>query len=257
MKKRVIEKKKNNRGAALMVAVIIIGILVVFTFSLLLVSYTLFASQNKKAASIRCSEAANTMSRAMEKELTDADAYLNSDLWNYLRFNLIQGETWPYYDENGAAGHTAEYAYRYFTVDYNTSQNYLAKYANNASPEGYPAKVQLCIYWMPPVGFDEADYSQDKLSNLEVGLQRDIRLFIEITCESGNQSYTVLNEYRLTASEFKTDELPLKETLQKNATLRYSKGYSASGKEIYMYNPHQFINYHGEYKWEWEWVSRK
>ena len=256
MEKSVVKRKKygeHNRGAALMVAVIIIGILVVFTFSLLLVSYTLYASQNKKAASVRCSEAANTMSKALEKELTDEDAYLNSDLWNYLRYNLLQADTWPYYDENGENGHTAKYAYRYFIVDYNTSDNYLQSYNDHSSPEGYPAKVQLCIYWMPPAGYNKNDYLTENLPTLSAGLQRDTRLFIEITCESGNQSFTVVNEYKLSVSEFQMDEILLKETLQNNAKLRYS----AAGEDQYMYNPHGFTEYHGNYKWKWVWVSRK
>ena len=243
----------KSRGAALMIAIIIIGILVVFTFSLLLVSYTLFASQNKKAASTRCSEAANTMSEALRYELTDAEAYENSDLWNYLRFNLIQSDTWPYYDENGGDEHGKAAAYRYFVVDYNTRANYLKKYTNGSSPEGYPAKVQLCIYWTPPEGFDASDYTQDRLSTLDWKLEQEVRLFIEITCELGNQSYTVVNEYKLSVGQFTASDMVIKETLQKNATLKYAK----AGEAQYLYNPHKFSEYHVDEKWTWEWISRK
>ena len=55
-------KKKNNKGAAMMLTIIIIAVLVVFTFSLILISYNLYASQNKNLSSDRNAEAANSLS---------------------------------------------------------------------------------------------------------------------------------------------------------------------------------------------------
>ena len=64
----------NNKGASMIVAIIIMGILIVFTFSLMLVAYTLYASQTKNIASMKCSESANTLSQAIEDELSDENA---------------------------------------------------------------------------------------------------------------------------------------------------------------------------------------
>ena len=47
----IISSKKRNRGAAMVIAIIVVAVLMIFAFSLLLVSYTLFATQNKKVAS--------------------------------------------------------------------------------------------------------------------------------------------------------------------------------------------------------------
>ena len=100
-----------------MVAVVIIAILMIFAFSLLLVTYTLYASQSKKSASFRNSEAAKTVSRAMQTELEDPDAEMNSAFWKYLRCNIGQSETWPWY-EPGTLNHEKEDAFRKFDLDY-------------------------------------------------------------------------------------------------------------------------------------------
>lgn len=245
-----IKKCLNNRGAALMVAVIIIGVLLVFTLSLLLVSYSLYASQNKNAASIRCSEAANTLSEALEKELTDSNAYANSDLWNYLRYNLVQENTWPYYDSDGSVGHTKEDAYRYFNIMLNNNEFYTNR--NNAvagsdTPEGYPGQVELCIYWEPPQGYNPEEYTSDKLLNLDQMHMQEIRLTVEVTCEAGNQSYTVVNRYLLNV-EMLTSMIE-QEKLAENATLK--------NNSVGVYNPLGFTSYHHEWKWTWIFDSRE
>ena len=123
-----IKKSKNslkryaNKGATMMVAVVIMGILIVFTFSLMLVAYSFYASQNKNVASLRCSEAAITLSQALESELTfdnKAELYPEKDsyLYKYIRYNICQYEVgktgyWPYYDPNGGAAHDESHAFR-------------------------------------------------------------------------------------------------------------------------------------------------
>ena len=123
--------KRNNKGATMIVAIVIMGILIVFTFSLTLVAYTYYASQNKNVASLRCSEAANSFSLALEDELTyeykDGEGNVircpeyDSYLYKYLRYNLFQEETfWPYYGSGD--GHDMSYASRKFQLKYNSRE---------------------------------------------------------------------------------------------------------------------------------------
>ena len=179
---------KNNKGAAMIVAIIIIAVLMIFTFSLMLVTYTLYASQNKKIANMKNREAANTLSKALDKELAGDSVYTDSSLWKYLRCNLYQNDTWPYYD-NSVSGYTADYAYRYFDVCKNANYNV----------DGYPGKIKLCIYWVLPKG---TSIPNDKTVNdLSIDEKKDATLFIEIICETGGQTYTVLNKYKMTISQ--------------------------------------------------------
>ena len=80
----------NNKGVTMITAIIIMTILIVFTFALTLIAYTLYAPQNKNVASMRCSEAANTLSAALEEELTYVDddnghcPEIDSNLYRYI-----------------------------------------------------------------------------------------------------------------------------------------------------------------------------
>ena len=85
----IVRKRQYNKGAALGVSIIIIAVLMIFAFSLILISYNLYASQNKNIASIRNMEAANTLSISLQQEITDENAWDESNLWNYVRFNLF------------------------------------------------------------------------------------------------------------------------------------------------------------------------
>lgn len=179
---------KNNKGAAMIVAIIIIAVLMIFTFSLMLVTYTLYASQNKKIANMKNREAANTLSKVLNQELSGDSVYTDSSLWKYLRCNLYQKDTWPYYD-NSVSGYTSDYAYRYFDVCKNA----------NYAVDGYPGEIKLCIYWTLPRG---TTLSSDKtLNDLSIDEKRDAMLFIEIICETGGQTYTVLNKYKMVVSQ--------------------------------------------------------
>ena len=66
--------KRNNKGATMVVCIMIMAVLIIFTFAVTLAAYTLYASQNKNIASMRCSEAANSLSAALDEELQDPDA---------------------------------------------------------------------------------------------------------------------------------------------------------------------------------------
>lgn len=190
----------NNHGAAMMVTIIIIAVLVVFTFSLILISYNLYASQNKNLSSDRNSEAANSLARALEEELTDENALQNSNLWKYLRCNIaysLEGITdddakdwkdWPYYDPSASDGdaHDEKHAKRYFKLD------------RNSDIKGMPADVSICLYWELPdkelSGGEVVKVGPDVVENNKNG----IILHIEISCVTAGQSYKISDAYMLT-----------------------------------------------------------
>ena len=174
---RFLTKKENNQGVALIVCITVISILIIFCFSLLLVSYTLYASQNKNLQSDRNAEAAKTLAVSLRDELAEGSD--QSYLCNYLRYNVQQeSNSWPYYEVNKegneVAGHGSADAKRYFNLTKTEGVNI----------EGYPSQVELCMYWMRPVKKPEE--------------RNKTRLFVEITCNSGSQSYTIKCEYVLT-----------------------------------------------------------
>lgn len=230
----IISSKKNNRGAAMVVAIIVVAVLMIFTFSLLLVSYTLYSSQNKKVASKKCSEAANTLSTAMGAELDEVqnpNAYINSDLWIYLRFHLMQDD-WPFY-EPALDGHKTDDAVKTFSMMVNP--NYIPN--GSSTLDGYPGEVKIKVYWMMPEWLYEEnkdDESMDFLkdidiSNLSINKKSEIRLFLEITCESANQSYTVKNKYHLSIrkydesiSEEEAEKSKIEDTYGGNSTYSYN-----------------------------------
>ena len=183
----------DNSGSALFVVIIVIAVLIIFAFSLLLVSYTLYASQNKRAASLRCSEAANSFSSALKGEMEDPEAYKNSWFWMYLRYNLYQNSnvTWPYYDPE-KTGHTAEYAYRYFKVKPNA----------NYDVEGFPGEIELCMYWTLP---EDSVLEDDELYEASIDDKNGAHLCVDITCSSGSQSYSIQDKYLINVVGFTSD----------------------------------------------------
>ena len=236
----------------MMVAVVIIGILMVFTFSLLLVSYTLYASQSKKAASLRNAEAATSLSQALETELTvyssvageENDPEKNSVLWKYLRCNIAQGDEWPYYDPS-KDGHDEEYAFRYFDVKYGNNSLYDAE----NGIEGYPASVKLCVYWMLPANSNEEAFYNDGTGCTDPA---NARLFIEIISETASQTYVVKNEYRLSTSAYDTTDMA-----EKNKMRAVSSLFS-SGASVYNPNNIQLPSGSGNpLKWKWVFVGRE
>ena len=236
--------KDNNRGAALMVAVVIIGILMVFTLSLLLVTYSLYSSQNKNAAGTRNSEAANTFSVALTTELEKKQS--DSELWRYLRFNICNRGTWPYY-KPGLAGHGETEAFRYFDLNY----NFVSKYFDTPSTteqdplsglEGFPGKMKLCIYWRVPANKD--DVAETYAESLYDGANKTgVRLYIEVICETGSQSYVVKNEYILTEDDFGSGEYRLKNALKNYVDI---DAYNPLGLDIDLTK-----------KWIWNFNSRE
>ena len=96
----------------MIVAIVVSMVVVVFCLSLLLVSYALFSSSVRRVTQNQCRELSKTISIEIEKELT-TPAYTSFDmqkqdvtdgknlLWQYLRYNVCQGN-WPYYESESS-----------------------------------------------------------------------------------------------------------------------------------------------------------
>lgn len=221
-------KKHKSKGMSMIVAIVLMMVLIVFTFSLTLVAYTLYSSQAKNVASMRCSEAANTLSKSLEQELMFSSEQANrfpedSYLYDYIRYNICQDDvTWPYYAGENVQDHDRAAACRYFDLTYNNKKTVYDEEGNPkkkkdedgqdtdqdetvSSVEGLPGRTEVCIYWMLPEKSEITDYSgivgKDYMSSSRDG----IRLFIEVTCESGGQSYTVTREYELETDYYGAD----------------------------------------------------
>ncbi|MCR5214205.1 MAG: hypothetical protein K6E10_07290 [Eubacterium sp.] len=257
------DKRSGNSGAALIVAIIIITVIIIFTFSLLLVAYTYYSSQSKNVASKRCSEAANTLSLAMEDELAADSAPYSSSIWKYVRFNIFQDDTWPYYDMNNKltgdnhTAHNEDAAFRYFTIDYNrgdTSTGYRTDDNYGETLDGFPGEVEICMYWVPSenaeiVSYDGGTTSLVKQSEIN---KKGAILYMEITCSAANQSYTVVNKYSLSTSTFKDSsqtDTALKTSLEAIIA-------SPDSSTSLQYNPYKYSVDSNE-KWIWSFESRE
>ena len=70
------------------------------------------------------------------------------------------------------------------------------------SIEGMPGKTKVCIYWMLPDGTNYESVSTVKNDLKNIDDRKGIRLFVEVTCESASQSYTVSKEYKLNIENY-------------------------------------------------------
>ncbi|MCR5226883.1 MAG: hypothetical protein K6E27_06710 [Eubacterium sp.] len=258
------KQSKDSSGSALIVVIIIITIIIILTFSLMLVAYTYYSSQSKNVASKRCAEAANTLSVALEKELTDEDAPYNSSIWKYVRFNLFQNETWPYYDMNNKLpasyhdAHNEAAAFRYFKMDYNRgdmTSGYRIDPEYGETLDGFPGEVELCMYWVPDeneslISSSEGSTVLKEQSDIE---KKDAILYIEIMCSAGSQSYTVVNKYTLDKSTFKLDT-STKDVALKTALENIMN--EADGSMAAQYNPYKY-DINSMEKWVWKFDSRE
>ena len=167
----------NDRDVAMMVCVVIIA--VVFCFSLLAVSYSLYSSQNNSMQEDKNAEAAKSLSMAIREELTSESE--DSFLCKYLRYNIVsgndaplcvKGETWPHYDPE-TAGHDADAAKRYF----------LLEKSDAVSINGFPGSLSVCMWWTSP--------------GTSVNDSQKTHLFVEVESRSGSQSYLIRSDYEL------------------------------------------------------------
>ncbi len=158
----------------MMVCIVIIAVLMILCFSLLSVAYSLYSSQNNSMQEDKNAEAAKTLAKALEEELTTDSE--ESNLCKYLRFNIVvsdnAAECWPHYAPE-EEGHQDADAKRYFNL----------KKSDSASMDGIPSKTSVCMWWTKP------DKEKDPESK--------VHLFVEVESLSGSQSYVIRSEYEL------------------------------------------------------------
>lgn len=240
----IVRKRQYNKGAAMVVSIIIIAVLMIFAFSLILISYNLYASQNKNIASIRNMEAANTLSISLQQEMIDENAWDESNLWNYVRFNLFDLDdtstgAWPYYSPLKAGdigyepGHDRNAAVKEFRLD------------SNSGVECLPAETFVRVYWTLPDDISAADYLATSDPEFRMEAKRGARLFIEIQCNTGSQSYKVTEILQLDVEEM---TMPDDEDKQNKLEIYYSNYISAA-------EYHERINRNE--KWTWIHEARK
>lgn len=191
----------RNSGSALVVALVIMLMVMMLSLALLLACYSLRMSAVRQRTLEQCKELAQSVSRELTAEIT-GEAYNFEDfaavqkvlsgsideakkkdylLWSYLRCNLWQS-SWPYYNEDEAT-HQAAAAYRYFTLEYDSS-------------EVPPGEVTVAMYW-------ESEQGNRKRPMMSYGdgtseaYSAVTPFYIEVTCQIGNQKSTITSEYEL------------------------------------------------------------
>jgi len=234
----------------MMLTIVLIAVLMVFIFSLILVSYNLYASQNKNLASARNTEAADSLAGAMMEELTASDASTTSNTWKYLRANIAYSplpsgpddydwSDWPYYDPQDSTGkHNEEMAFRYFNVERNTAM------------EGFPAEMTVCIYWMLPEGKTADDLMAD-IRNNNIAARKGILLYVETSAITASQTYKVVDVYKLKVHETsEIEKINIKKKIFDNATYNPANHYAGADTEAY-------IEAAKKEKWKWVHLERK
>ena len=196
--KRIKESKlnKDNRGSAMIVAIVVSIIVIAFTLSLLLVSYSLFVSNERKVTQTQVKELSKSISLEIGDELTtpsydDSQALLDAinndentkycapdyNMWFYVRYNLFQNN-WPYFKDETTAGHVGADAYRYFKL--NLTGGDTASYSAMADD------ISVCMYW-------ECD---------DISIKDQAVLTVEVTVTKGDQKSTTTSYYELGVSYY-------------------------------------------------------
>ncbi|MBQ9278969.1 MAG: hypothetical protein IJ224_10095 [Lachnospiraceae bacterium] len=182
---------KDNRGSAMIVAIVVSIIVITFTLSLLLVSYSLFVSNERKVTQSQVKELSKSISIEIGDEITtpnfdNSDALLDAinndenakycaqdyNMWFYIRYNLFQNN-WPYYRDETTAGHMEANAYRYFKL--NLTGGEVAEYSAMADD------ISVCMYWE----CEDADIKDQAIFT------------VEVTVTKGGQTSTTTSYYEL------------------------------------------------------------
>lgn len=182
--------KLNNKGAAMMVCIILIAILMVFTFSLMLVSYTYYVSQSKNVASKRCSEAASSLSVAIDKEMQDQEVYLHSNLYLFARCNMWQSNWMPEKE-------------RVFELEPSVE---------NTKIEGIPSVVEVKMYWVPSDEFAGSIGMNTDYSTFTGPDKEGTKLYMTVSAEAAGQEFTVTSVFELEVYELNINDPALSGT---------------------------------------------
>lgn len=179
--------RTGKEGAALLIAVVIMMITVALSLSLLLVSGSLYGTLTRQSQMRQCRELAQTLSRAIESELTSTPHFKSFEeqkaaldkgdylLYFYLRYNVGQ-TSWPYYNSD-EYGHTAR-AMRKFEINV---------------PSELGASVTVTMYWEG----EKLDYGSSWEENCE-----DTPLVIQVECTMGRQRSVDTSTYTLAVTKY-------------------------------------------------------
>ncbi|MCH1983058.1 hypothetical protein MCG98_10825 [Ruminococcus sp. OA3] len=176
--KRKTQGKKD--GSALLIAIIIMTVVMMLSLALLLVSFNLYATASRQQNMAQCKELAQSLSRALESEITipPFESYTEQKealesgsypLWFYLRYNVGQSN-WPYF--NDERKHTAEYAHRYFQIIPSATGTEAAKLMDD---------ISIMMYWESETGQEE----------------NGVPLVVQVSCEKGGQKSVITVTYEL------------------------------------------------------------
>lgn len=177
VKKKTLTKKD---GSALLVAIIIMAVVMMLSLALMLVSFNLYATASRQQNMAQCKELAQSLSGALESEITippfesyseqmDALEAGQYPLWFYLRYNVGQSN-WPYF--NDQRRHTEEYAQRFFRILPSDDATEEAKLMDD---------ISIIMYWESETGLEE----------------NGITLVVQVSCEKGGQKSVITVTYEL------------------------------------------------------------
>lgn len=118
-------RRRTDQGAAMPVAIIVSMVIMIFSLSLLLVTYSLYSSVQGGTVSMQCRELAASLSAEVGQEIMqqarqEDDAAGQAEgrqtpLYGYLRAMLWQEDVWQHYDPEGTLA--LEECCKYFALE--------------------------------------------------------------------------------------------------------------------------------------------
>lgn len=171
--------KSNKNGFGLIIAIAIMAVIMMLSLALLLVSFSLYSTAGRQQDADQSRELAQSLSQELQTEIEidksipyEADAEKKYGLWFYLRYNVCT-DSWNYYNK-AERGRTADYAFRYFNVDF---EGYTSK------TKSLTDKMSILMYWESEQG------TTDK---------NGTGLVVSVTSEVGKSKTTITSHYELT-----------------------------------------------------------
>lgn len=188
--------KENNEGAALLISIIIMTVVMMLGLTMLLAVYSLHSTASRQHVINQNHELAKSIGAVIEKDIVSSPADRAADptaypIWTYLDAKIWTNE-WPCYDSE-VRGHTKEYAYRYFTVDFTTFESGVSA-ADKTSVQSLMKESSILMYWKLP-----SDLSIDDMS--ESSQKSGTTLYVVVTCGAGGNKSTVTRHYELKVEE--------------------------------------------------------
>lgn len=182
-------KKKKNRGSAMIMAIIVSVIIMVFALSLLLLSYSLYATVVKEKKEMQYKELAFSVSKEIEQDITtnfsshenqkNAQDAGKNPIWFYVRYGLWQNDDiWPYFNEDENQ-HKRVSAYRYYKMNTESSE-----FSN------VMGDVLITMYW-------DSSYEKQEAKKIDNTI-----LHIKVEVTDGDIYFSNSMEYSLEVSPY-------------------------------------------------------